>query len=49
MHVRELMESLLEYDLDDEVVIEWSDDCKADIDVLYKYHGNVLICVDRGE
>ena len=45
MKVRDLIFALLEYDLDDDIVIEHLDQI-LDIDVLYKYHSNVLICTD---
>ena len=45
MKVRDLMFALLEYDLDDDIVIEHLDQI-LDIDVLYKYHDDVLICTD---
>lgn len=48
MKVRDLMFALLEYDLDDDIVIEYLDQI-FDIDVAYKHHDNVLICIDEAE
>lgn len=45
MKVRDLMFALLEYDMDDDIVIEHLDQI-LDIDVVYKYHDKVLICTD---
>ena len=45
MKVRDLMLALLEYDLDDNIVIEHLDQ-NIDIDVVYEYRGDVLICTD---
>ena len=46
MKVRDLMFALLEYDMDNDIVIEHLDQF-LDIDVVYNYHGDVLICTDE--